>query len=161
MSRRQPPHRHPAWFDRPTHRLRLITELQTVGQGVTAIRPTGPRRGGFAVRVILTPAGLHPQRVTIEFNADSPDTPHIFVPGPGSPHRYDDGSLCIWYPRDPPEQRWTWRDGGLALSGRICAHLIREAWWRKTDEWVGDEAPHRPMQTESAHRPETPRRTPG
>jgi hypothetical protein len=142
---RRPAHRHPAWFDRPTHRLRLIAELRAVGVEVAVVRPGRPRRGGFAVRAVLTPTGLQPQRVTIEFGPNRPDTPVIYVPGPGSPHRYDDGSLCIWYPYDPPERRWTWRDGGAVLAGHICAHLIREAWWRETGEWVGDEAPHDPL----------------
>lgn len=143
MSRRQA-HWYPAWFDRPADRLRLVAELQTVATKVTVVRPTGPRRGGFAIRVSLTPLGLGSQRVTIEFNANSPEVPHVFVLGPGSPHRYDDGSLCIWHPHDRPEQRWTWHNGGVALAGHICAHLIREAWWRQTDEWVGEEAPHLP-----------------
>ncbi|WP_433272267.1 hypothetical protein ACQPZA_18795 [Pseudonocardia xinjiangensis] len=108
--------------------------------------------------MILTPTGLDQQRVTIEFSANSPDIPHIYVAGPGSPHRYNDSSLCIWYPLDPPEQRWTWRDGGTALAGHICAHLIRESWWRKTDEWVGDEAPH--PQPEPPQRPDPAQWTP-
>jgi hypothetical protein len=139
---RRPAYRHPAWLDRPAHRLRLIAELQAAGADVTVVRPPRSRRGGFAVRVTLAPAGLDPQPVTIEFSANSPDTPHIWVPGPVSPHRYNDGSLCIWYPHDPPERRWHRRAGGAALAGHICAHLIREAWWRQTGEWVGEEVAH-------------------
>jgi hypothetical protein len=66
----------------------------------------------------------------------------VFVPGPGSPHPYADGSLCIWYPADPPERRWRRSDGGAALAAHIAAHLIREEWWRQTGEWAGEEAPH-------------------
>jgi hypothetical protein len=139
---RRPAYRHPAWFDRPARRLRLIAELQAAGADVTVVRPARSRRGGFAIRATLTPAGLDPQQVTIEFSANSPDAPHVWVPGPGSPHRYDDDSLCIWYSQDPPERRWHWRAGGVALAGHICAHLIREAWWRQTGEWVGEEVPH-------------------
>lgn len=134
-------YRHPAWFDRPVTRLRMLDALRQVGAAVEVVRPH-QLRGGFGVRMIVTPTGLAPQRVTIEFPADGPDVPHVFVPGPGSPHRYDDGSLCMWYPRDPQEKRWTWRDGGVVLAGHICAHLIREAWWRETGEWLGEEAPH-------------------
>jgi len=139
---RRPIYRHPAWFDRPTHRLQLVAQLQAVGTGVTMVHPRRVRRGGFAVRVVLQPAGLQPCQATIEFSPNSPDIPSIYVPGPDSPHRYSDGSLCIWYPHDPPERRWTSHDGGAALAGHICAHLIREAWWRHTGEWVGEEAPH-------------------
>lgn len=141
MSRRLG-HRHPAWFDRPAHRLRLVAELRAVGTAVAVVRPDRNRRGGFAVRVVLTPAGLDSHPVTIEFSSNGPDTPWIYVPGPDSPHRYSDGSLCMWYPNDPPERRWTWYDGGAALAGHICAHLIRESWWRQTGEWVGEEAAH-------------------
>lgn len=140
--RRATAYRHPAWFHLPVNRLRLIARLQTVTSGVTVTRPSPRRKDGFAVRCTLTPAGLGPQRITIEFSANNPENPHIFVPGPGSPHRYGDGSLCIWYPHDPPEQRWRWVDGGAALAGHIYAHLIREAWWRQTGEWVGEEMPH-------------------
>jgi hypothetical protein len=71
-------------------------------------------------------------------------TPKVFVDGPGSPHRYDDGSLCMWYPWDPPEQRWAFSDGLLVLLNYIQAHLFREAWWREKGEWLGPEAPHGP-----------------
>jgi len=74
---RHPAYRHPAWFDLPAHRLRLIAELRAAGAGITVLRPAPSRRGGFAVRVTLTPAGLDPQPVTIEFSANSPDIPHI------------------------------------------------------------------------------------
>jgi hypothetical protein len=81
--------------------------------------------------------------VTIVFGRGSPEVPRVFVDGPtDSPHRYADGSLCMWFPYDPPEHRWQRRDGPVALLGHIAAHLIREEWWRRTGEWVGDEAPH-------------------
>lgn len=143
-------YRHPAWFERPMNRLRLVSDLRAAGADVVVVtavsaRPAARRGNKFAVRVTLTPAGLEPQRVTIEFTANGPDNPSIYVAGPGSPHRYGDGSLCIWYPHDPPSRRWHWRDGGAALAGHICAHLIREAWWRQTGEWAGEEVPHNPQ----------------
>jgi hypothetical protein len=48
----------------------------------------------------------------------------------------------MWYPWDPESARWTRRDGAAVLLGHITAHLLREEWWRKTGEWVGDEVPH-------------------
>lgn len=138
----RPAFQHPPWFAHPRNRLRILDDLRATATTVVVARPSAVRRGGFATRCALTPTGLPPQHVTIEFGRNDPHTPHIFVPGPGSPHRYDDGSLCIWFPWDPPSQRWTWRDGGRVLAGHICAHLIRETWWRQTGEWVGDEVPH-------------------
>lgn len=85
----------------------------------------------------------------IRFEKTTPYSPRIYVDGPGSPHRYpDDNSLCIWYPRDPPESRWVFRDRLLALVNHIQAHLFREAWWRETDEWLGPQAPHGPPKGE-------------
>lgn len=48
----------------------------------------------------------------------------------------------MWCPWDPPEEKWVFRDGLLALLNHIQAHLFREAWWRETGEWLGPEAPH-------------------
>jgi hypothetical protein len=48
----------------------------------------------------------------------------------------------MWFPYDPPEQRWTRSDGPAVLLGQIVAHLLREEWWRRTGEWPGEEAPH-------------------
>jgi hypothetical protein len=79
--------------------------------------------------------------------------PRVFVDGPrDSPHRYSDGSLCMWYPGDPIDLRWARRDGAAALVGCIALHLIREQWWRETGDWVGPVAPH-------AAPPPRPRRT--
>jgi hypothetical protein len=59
-----------------------------------------------------------------------------------SPHRYDSHRLCLWTPRDPPEQTWLFDDGLLALLGLVTTHLFREGWWRETGEWLGPESPH-------------------
>jgi len=84
------------------------------------------------------------REVEIRFSAWS-RTPRVFVDGPAdSPHRYADATLCMWYPRDPPDQRWVFSDGLLVLLNYIQAHLFREAWWRETGEWLGTEAPHGP-----------------
>lgn len=71
--------------------------------------------------------------------------PVIKADGPeDSPHRYEDGSLCVWYPRDPLEARWVLEDGLDALLGLTAAHLFRENWWREYRVWPGLEAPHAP-----------------
>lgn len=72
--------------------------------------------------------------------------PNVFADGPtDSPHRFSDRGrtrLCIWYPSDPDAQRWVPTDGLLALFGMAQHHLFKEAWWRESGEWLGDEAPH-------------------
>lgn len=92
----------------------------------------------------------HYETRTVEIRfSDWSRRPEVFVDGPDeSPHRYSDGSLCMWYPDDAPERRWVFADGLLALLNLIQAHLFREAWWRETGEWLGPEAPHAPVPKE-------------
>jgi hypothetical protein len=104
-----------------------------------------------------------PRNVEIRFENWS-RAPKVFVDGSDdSPHRYSDGSLCMWHPSDPPEQRWVFSDGLLALLNHVQAHLFREAWWRETGEWLGPEAPHSPPKapvTEGEEERELERRDP-
>ena len=80
--------------------------------------------------------------------------PWVWVDGPTeSPHRYyvlgaGRIRLCMWYPLDPPDQRWTYADGLVALLGHARTHLLREAFYRedvakrRRPVWLGPEAPH-------------------
>jgi len=135
----------PAWYVYPAGRLRFLAELRACG-----VRPVQARinradrahRGGFQAELDLAVSGLPARHVRIVF-AGTGSAPSVYADGPSdSPHRYDDGSLCMWYPPDPAEARWTRRDGAAALLGHITAHLIREEWWRMTGEWTGDEVTH-------------------
>ena len=81
----------------------------------------------------------------VEIRVGSSRVARVFVDGPDdSPHRYPDGSLCMWYPHDPPEEKWVFGDGLLPLLNHIQLHLFREAWWREHGEWPGPQAPHAP-----------------
>jgi hypothetical protein len=60
-------------------------------------------------------------------------------------HTYGDDSLCMWFPADPPERRWTVAKGLLALIEMALVHLFRERYVIATGErWPGEEAPHGP-----------------
>ncbi|MFD8035437.1 hypothetical protein ACFV3F_43310 [Streptomyces sp. NPDC059717] len=144
--------RRPAWFSRPAPRLLFQHRIASTGLAVRPVRPPRALRGGFALAVDVRDPDLPEQTVTIAFGPGWPDTPHVFSDGPRqSPHRYTDGSLCMWYPGDPPEQRWDRRrDGSIVLLGLVLAHLLREEWWRRTGEWAGPEAPHTTTATASA-----------
>lgn len=135
----------PAWYAYPAGRLRFLAELRACGVAAAQTRISRAdrkHRGGFQAAFTLTVAGLPPRRVRIVF-AGPGSVPSVYTDGPAaSPHRYSDGALCMWYPEDPENARWTRRDGAPALLGQITAHLLREEWWRKTGEWVGDEVPH-------------------
>jgi hypothetical protein len=95
--------------------------------------------------VIVVPA-LGSRAARMLFTDERPEDPvvHVFDPF-SSPHRYSDNSLCMWHPRDPRDRRWCHTDGLPALVGYIQAHLAREDWWRRLDEWLGPEAPHELM----------------
>ena len=112
------------------------------------------RRGGpvhvYDVDVVL-PGGYEHRHVTIEFDHTPPSLLKVFADGPAgagaSPHRYPARGLrqlCIWHPGDPQDQRWVPEDGLLALLGMITHHLFKEAWWRESGEWLGQEYPHPP-----------------
>lgn len=142
---RPPAWRRPVWYAYPAGRLRFLTELRACGVNAVQTRVSRAdrqHRGGFQVEFVLNVPGLPPRCLRIVF-AGYGSVPSVYADGPAeSPHRYSDGSLCMWYPWDPEAARWTRRDGAAALLGHITAHLLREEWWRKTGEWVGDEAPH-------------------
>jgi len=136
---------HPAWYAYPAGRLRFLAELRACGVSATQTRISRAdrkHRDGFQAEFTLNVPGLPPRHVRIVF-AGLGSVPSVYCDGPAdSPHRYGDGSLCMWYPWDPETARWTRRDGAGPLLGHIAAHLLREEWRRKTGEWIGDEAPH-------------------
>ena len=67
----------------------------------------------------------------------------VTVDGPTeSKHRYEDGSLCMWWPDDGPDLQWQPEEGLLRLIQYVRVHLFREAYWRDYDYWPGPEAPH-------------------
>jgi hypothetical protein len=97
----------------------------------------------YVARLLLPVPNYEARSVTIEFRPKFPWNPSVTVDGPeNSPHRYGPHRLCLWYPGDPDAQRWLPEDGLLALLGLIQSHLFKEAYWRETHEWLGDEAPH-------------------
>jgi len=64
-----------------------------------------------------------------------------------SKHRMPDDALCLYYPIDRAENRWTADKGLLDLLDVVVDHLAYEAHWRAsggwdTGQWLGDEAPH-------------------
>jgi hypothetical protein len=153
---RRGPWTPPAWFERPAQRIRFEHDLAAHGVRPRRARPNRQHRGGYQVAVTVVPPGVDPRRVTITFSRVAPETPIVHADGPtDSPHRYDDGGLCMWYPWDPPGARWRRRDGAGALLGQIIAHLVREEWWRRTGEWVGDEVPHRDREPGQDDQPDT------
>lgn len=146
----------PAWYAYPAGRLRFLAELRSCGvraRQTPISRSDRAHRGGFQAECDLMVPGLPSRRVRIVF-AGRGTVPSVYADDPAdSPHRYSDGALCMWYPLDPEEARWTRRDGAAALLGHITAHLLREAWWRMTGEWLGDEVSHGDQQEADEKKP--------
>ena len=114
------------------------------------LRSTRIRRG-YEYRVTVPVPHYEARGIRIRFNGNS-EVPSVFADGPEeSPHRYPDGSLCMWYPEDPIDHTWVFDDGLLHLIGLAMAHLFREAWWRETGEWVGEEVSHVPQVKERSN----------
>ena len=124
--------------------------------GLRKAYPSSRRRitsKGLTYRVSVPVTGFPDRTAFILFpKGYTPESVQVRVDGPDdSPHRYPgSNTLCIWYPQDPPDRRWVKRDGLVALLDLISLHLFKEAWWRATDEWLGEEAPHSvPVSTKS------------
>lgn len=139
----RPARQPPPWFVDPANRLRF---LRTLELDCPEARITAPRRefrGRFAVSTRIEPTGVDQRAIVIVFTLGRPEEPKVFADGPtDSPHRYGDGSLCMWFPYDPPEARWHRSNGPTALLGHIAAHLIKEEYHRQTGRWPGAEAAH-------------------
>jgi len=141
-----PPRPHlMSWIDNIPKRAALEADARAAFPHLRyARRQRGKGKVVHVYEINIAVAGYEARLVRIEFEASAPWFPRIFTDGPtDSPHRYSKRELCIWYPRDDADRRWVPEDGLLVLLGMIVTHLFKEAYWRQTGEWLGDEAPHR------------------
>lgn len=91
----------------------------------------------------LQPTAESPEyRVTLVYRLG--DIPKVWVESPviraGAPHRYPDGSLCLYYPKD-----CSWRSSCFLAETIIpwaAAWLAFYEIWLVTGIWYGVEAPH-------------------
>lgn len=118
------------------------------------------RRGSLTYELTGLDVTGEPDRVDvrIRFYAHPPystygqkpeDFPRVHAkPGMPSKHRHSsDDALCLWYPLDPEEQRWTSSRGLLDLIEIVRTHLFLEHYWRLTGgeaggQWLVEDAPH-------------------
>lgn len=135
-------------------RRRLLFEY-SARKAFALLRRNYVRRGplaGLQYRMRMPVPGYEDREVTFTFLRHSTE-PLVFADGPTeSPHRYSDNSLCMWHPQDPSDSRWMLDDGLLQLAGMTARHLLFEAYWRETDEWPGEEAPHEPSRPRASRR---------
>jgi hypothetical protein len=148
-----PPPRRPSWEQNYPLQLRFERAAQTAFSSLVRTT-TGRRKYARVVYRALVPVHGYESR-TIEMHffrtTAEPSLAHVYADGPtASPHRFaphrkdplQRPALCIWYPDDPPERRWVPRDGLLTLIEMTRVHLFKEAWYRETSEWLGDEVSH-------------------
>lgn len=149
-----PPPRSPSWEQIFALRLRFERGAKAAYPGLY-VSTVGHRKYARVRYTLTVPvADYEPRLVEMHFRRTSarPALTRIYADGPAeSLHRYEPDPrdperrhpLCIWYPHDPPERRWTADDGLLSLIEMSRVHLFKEAYWRDTGEWLGDEVMHR------------------
>lgn len=122
-------------FERGFQKLYPMTEIRTSGHRASALR---------SYEFLLPVPRFDPREVDIRFaGPQTHPSPQVFVDGPTeSPHRFDDGSLCMWFRRDPSALVWLPFDGLVRLLDHVRLHLIKEAVWRETGRWMGPELGH-------------------
>ena len=54
------------------------------------------------------------------------------------------GALCLWYPNDPIDLRWSWIKGLVDFVRIVQRHLWYEEHWRRTGSWPVEDA-HSPQ----------------
>jgi hypothetical protein len=62
--------------------------------------------------------------------------------------------LCLYFPEDPKERRWTVEYGLVGLFDLARRHLACEHVWRETGDWPTEDAPHGAAARPVAPRPE-------
>jgi hypothetical protein len=134
------------WFNEFRKRLLFELHARTTYPSLKAKKVGHGWDATCLYTVTIGVPGYEPRRVTVVFPALSKiTTPDIYADGPeASPHRYKGNKLCVWHPDDPDERRWLPKDGLLTLLDMTAIHLFKEAWWRETGEWLGDEVVHEP-----------------
>lgn len=50
-----------------------------------------------------------------------------------------DGSLCLWYPGDGTDRRWTPNKGLVSLLDLVALHLYKEERFKEIGVWLGEE----------------------
>jgi hypothetical protein len=121
----------------PTRQLRRMSEA------FPQFAPTLTRGGGITWHGTLQPTAESPlYHVKISHPFDRTPVVTVVKPviRPGAPHRYLDGSLCLYWPE---EWRWTPRAN---LAGTLipwtALWLYYYELWLVTEQWLGPCSPH-------------------
>jgi hypothetical protein len=101
------------------------------------------RRGGMDWEGNLSPTD-ESISYSIVIQHDPGRSPRLFVTQPTlpteAPHRYRDGSLCLYWPKE-----WAWGAGQLLAQTLLpwaALWLYYFEIWQVTGEWLGPSSPH-------------------
>jgi len=129
--------------------MRVRTPRLTIGQQMGAMQHHFPH---FAYgrpnnvptwRGTLQPTETSPEYL-VKVTYRQPKAPNVWILSPAlrsdAPHRYSDGSLCLYYPRDQ-----SWRPDMFIAKTIVPWAALWLAFyelWLRTGEWHGPQAPH-------------------
>jgi hypothetical protein len=132
------------WYSRFDERIQFEQGVDTQFPGMIARNFRKGKKVWREYQLAIEVPTYNICQVTIKLYPSEKKSPKVTVNGSSdSPHRYENNSLCMWYPWDPKDNRWCFEDGLLLLLVLIQAHLFREAWWRESNEWLGPEKSHK------------------
>ena len=93
-----------------------------------------------------------PYEISVAYRLGGVPKARVLKPAiqPAAPHRYGDGSLCLYWPVE-----WDWRGDRLIAETIVpwTSHwLYLYELWQVTGEWLGPSAPHAPQVKERGDR---------
>ena len=140
------PRRRRPWYEDFRARLRFEGPVREVFPQISVARDGRGVNSEIVYELRVEIPHYEPRRITIRVaNLTEPVLVSVHADGPDeSPHRYANGSLCMWHPDAPASEKWLARDGLVRLIQYARLHLFREAFYRETGEWLGPEASHSP-----------------
>ena len=133
---------------RPSHTAAPLRQIETMGRDFPQFRYRALRDGGLLWSGALRPTSSSP-RYKVSVLHQPGRVPKVFVRQPklpgDTPHRYDDGSLCVFWPEE-----FRWNDSELLAKTLLpwaAFWLFYVEIWQITGEWMGPEAPHAKKET--------------
>ena len=144
------PRRRPTWEQGFALRMRFERGARDAYPDLNCSSTGSRQYARIVYRLMVSVTHYEPRTIEMHFRRDTavPSLTRIYADGPTeSPHRFSPHakdrqnrtSLCVWHPEDPPELRWVPSDGLLTLIELTRVHLFKEAFYRETGEWLGEE----------------------
>lgn len=98
------------------------------------------RLQAFVWRVPIT-VPVYDEHFVLRIELDERHPVRVTAEGWQGPMRHTFGAntLCMWFPKDPPDRQWSRADGLLKLADTAVAHLFKELYFLETGEWLGEE----------------------